>query len=243
MQKKILVVDDNDTVRTLLKMSLKSDKYSVYEATDGLTAIEVVKNEKPDLIISDILMPNMDGFEFCRSVREQSPVPTVPFIFLSSLGEISTELRGYRTGADDYLVKSNLKRPELITKVEKMLVKGQEYKEIESSISDGMVGRLTEISFIEIVQLLGMNKKSGVLRVSKDEELGQIFFKEGDIVHAEYLDTIGEQVIYQLAEWQRGVFKFQPEEINIESSITKTTMTIIMETCRFIDEKKGGPAQ
>jgi DNA-binding response OmpR family regulator len=239
MPKKILIVDDNDTVRTLLKMSLKSENFVVLEAPDGVSALDIVNEEKPDLIISDILMPNMDGFEFCRTVREQSPVPTVPFIFLSSLGEVSTELRGYRTGADDYLVKSNLKRPELLQKVNSMLEKGQEYKKIESSIGDGMVGKLSDLSLIEVVQLLGMNKKNGTLRVSKDEELGQIFFKDGKIIHAEYKDKISEQAIYELSEWTNGVFKFEPNEVDVEETIQTSTMNIIMECCRLLDEKRN----
>lgn len=239
MPKKILIVDDNDTVRTLLKMSLKSENFVVLEAVDGSSAIGIVNEEKPDLIISDILMPNMDGFEFCRLVRETSPVPTVPFIFLSSLGEVSTELRGYRTGADDYLVKSNLKRPELLQKVHSMLEKGQEYKKIESSIGEGMVGKLTDLSLIEVVQLLGMNKKNGTLRVSKDEELGQIFFTEGQIVHAEFKDHAGEQAVYELAEWTSGVFKFEPSDVEVDATIETSTMNIIMECCRLLDEKRN----
>ena len=240
MAKKILIVDDNDTVRTLLKMSLKNDNFIVLEAVDGVSAFEVVKIENPDLIISDILMPNMDGFEFCREVREKSEVPTVPFIFLTSLGEVSTELRGYRTGADDYLIKSNLKRPDLLKKVEEMLEKGQEYKKIESVIGEGMVGKLTDLSFIEIVQLLGMNKKIGVLRVSKDEELGQIFFENGQIIHAEFQGLDGLDIINHLAEWEYGIYKFEPKEkLSVDKTITKSTMDIIMDCCRFLDEKKN----
>lgn len=239
MPKKILIVDDNDTVRTLLKMSLKSEKFVVLEAAEGQAALDIVNAEKPDLIISDILMPNMDGFEFCRKVRETSPVPTVPFIFLSSLGEVSTELRGYRTGADDYLVKANLKRPELLAKVESMLEKGQEYKKIESSIEDGMVGKLSDLSIIEVIQLLGMNKKNGTLRVSQNEALGQIFFKDGQIIHGTFNDLAGEQAVFALSEWTTGVFKFEPAEVDVEQTIHTSTMNIIMECCRLMDEKQS----
>jgi DNA-binding response OmpR family regulator len=239
MKKKILIVDDNDTVRTLLKMSLKNDDYEILEAADGLSGLDIVHAKKPDIIISDILMPNMDGFEFCRIVREKSEIPTVPFIFLTSLGEVSTELRGYRTGADDYLVKSNLKRPDLIEKVEKMLEKGQEYKKVESVMSEGMVGKLTDLTFIEIVQLLGMNKKTGLLRVSKDEELGQVFLNDGQIHHVEFSgDVDGEEILAHMAEWEYGIYKFEPKNIDVTKTITKSTMDIIMDCCRIIDEKK-----
>jgi len=240
MTKKILIVDDNDTVRTLLKMSLKNDDFVILEAADGVSGVEIVKAEKPDLIISDILMPNMDGFEFCRVVREGSEVPTVPFIFLTSLGEVSTELRGYRTGADDYLVKSNLKRPELLEKVEQMLEKGQEYKKVESVIGEGIVGKLTDLSFIEVVQLLGMNRKTGVLRVSKDEELGQIFFDSGQIIHAEFQSLEGLEIINHLAEWEYGIYKFEPHDApTVDKTIEKSTMDIIMDCCRHMDEKRS----
>jgi DNA-binding response OmpR family regulator len=239
MSKKILIVDDNETIRTLLKMSLKKQNYEIIEATDGELGYEKAMQEKPDLIISDILMPRMDGFEFCRKVRESPVIPTVPFIFLTSLSEVSTEVRGYRTGADDYLVKSNLKKEELIGKVEMMLTRSGEYKKLESVMHEGLTGKLENLSMIEVVQLLGMNKKTGVLAITSKQQTGEVYFDEGRIVYSKCGDSLGEQSIYKMAEWSEGIFKFEPKTIDIEQNIATSTMNLIMEACRIMDEKKA----
>jgi DNA-binding response OmpR family regulator len=239
MGKKVLIVDDNETVRTLLRMSLRKSQLEVLEASDGEKGFEIANTEKPDLIISDVLMPKMDGFEFCRKVREQSSIPTVPFIFLTSLAEVSTEVRGYRTGADDYLVKSNIKRENLIEKVEAMLAKSNEYKRLESVMHDGLVGNLTDLNIIELIQLLGMNKKSGALFLTTGSIKGEVYFVGGRILHAQTENLVGEDAIYKLAEWNDGLFKFEPKEIVIEPTIRTTTMNLIMEACRRMDEKKS----
>ena len=237
---KILIVDDNETVRTLLKISLQKETFDVIEASDGLLGYEMVVKEKPDLIVSDILMPNMDGFEFCRKVREESEVPGVPFIFLSSLAEISTELRGYRTGADDYLVKSNLKKQELIEKINDLLKKSEKYQSIEESMDDGLVGRIADMSLIEIIQLLAINKKTGVLRLSSEEKMGEIHFKEGNLFHASFVEEEAEKAIYRMIERESGVFRFLPGDLDpeISQTIMSSPMNVIMDCCRLMDEKQ-----
>lgn len=236
---KILIVDDNETVRTLLKLSLQKEAFTVIEAADGLMGYEIAISEKPDLIISDILMPNMDGFEFCRKVREESDVKGIPFIFLSSLAEISTELRGYRTGADDYLVKSNLKKHELIEKINNLLKKSEKYHSLEENMDDGLVGRVADMSLIEIIQLLAINKKSGVLRLSSGENIGEIIFKEGNLFDAKFSGENAEKAIYKMIEMENGIFRFVPGKIEEKTpTITSSPMNVIMDCCRLMDEKR-----
>jgi len=237
---KILIVDDNETVRTLLKISLKKENYEVFEAADGVSGFEMAESIHPQLIISDILMPNMDGFEFCRKVREESQDKSVPFIFLSSLSEITTELRGYRTGADDYLVKSDLKKHELLKKIETLLKKSEQYQSIEEKMDDGLVGRLAEMSMIEIIQLLALNKKSGLLKITSDDKAGEIFFKDGHLTHAVIDEIQGERAIHKMVEFETGIFRFLPngEKDPEIQTITNSAMNVIMDCCRILDEKR-----
>ncbi|HNF87104.1 MAG TPA: response regulator, partial [bacterium] len=138
MPKKILIVDDNKTVRTLLSINLRKENFEVIEAENGAEGLQMVNDHLPDLVISDIIMPQMDGFEFCRKVRETSKSPMVPFMFLTSIDQVATELRGLRTGADDYLIKSNIKKEELVGKVSAMLQKSNEYKQAENQMQEGL---------------------------------------------------------------------------------------------------------
>ena len=101
----ILVVEDEKVTRLVIANLLKREGYNVVGAVDGVDALRVLKGEKPDLILSDIHMPNMDGFAFFEKVQENPSVRQVPFIFLTSLTGQEHLMLGKELGVDDYLTK------------------------------------------------------------------------------------------------------------------------------------------
>lgn len=101
----ILIVEDDTLLREILREHLEANKYQVIEAASGLEAMQQMQIIQPDAIISDVSMPEMDGFEFCRHVRAIQNYQFIPFIFLSARGQIDDKLQGYQLGADEYLVK------------------------------------------------------------------------------------------------------------------------------------------
>ena len=103
MAAKILVVDDDDSLRELLCMHLASAGYEVSEAADGISAGYLVLKNPPDLILSDISMPYMDGFEFVAALKSDPTLPYIPVIFLTSLED--GDHRGKELGAVGYLTK------------------------------------------------------------------------------------------------------------------------------------------
>ncbi|MGK7920655.1 MAG: response regulator transcription factor [Trichodesmium sp.] len=119
-KKKILIVDDEDSLRTLLKRHLEFQGYEVKDANSGLDALSILEQEEPDLIVSDIMMPEMDGLEFCQRLRATNLGQLVPFIFLSSKGELEDRIVGLSMGADDYINKPFEMR-ELVAKIEAQL--------------------------------------------------------------------------------------------------------------------------
>lgn len=239
MAKKILIVDDNKTVRTLLSINLRKENFEVLEAENGVEGLEVVNEQMPDLVISDIIMPQMDGFEFCKQVRTTSKTPMVPFMFLTSIDQVATELRGLRTGADDYLIKSNIKKEELVGKVQAMLNKANEYKQAEKEMQDGLYGKFSDLSLVDVLQLLIMNKKTGVLTITRDSEKAELYFDDGRMLHAEYKKFVGEEAVYNLGEWKEGVFRFERTEVQVTPTIHTVTMNLLMEYCRITDERKN----
>jgi len=100
--KRILVVDDEPQITRVLRTSLSSHGYDLRVANDGETALEIMKDWSPDLIITDLSMPNMDGLELCRRLR---PSTKVPIIVLSVRGEERTKVQALDAGADDYVTK------------------------------------------------------------------------------------------------------------------------------------------
>lgn len=118
--KKILVVDDDPTLRTILTRFLTKNGYIVRVATSGIEALTVFAQDPPDLVVSDVMMPKMNGLEFCRHLRSSRSGQLVPFIFLSAKGEVEDRIKGHSMGADDYLTKPFEPR-ELMAKIESQL--------------------------------------------------------------------------------------------------------------------------
>jgi DNA-binding NarL/FixJ family response regulator len=118
--KKILVVDDDTTLRTALIRYLEKRGYLVQDAASGIEGLTSFEQDPPDLIVSDVLMPEMDGYEFCRRLRATRLGQLIPFIFLSSKGEVEDRVQGHSIGADDYLIKPFEPR-ELLAKIEAQL--------------------------------------------------------------------------------------------------------------------------
>ena len=101
---KILVIDDHADMRAYIRSCLE-DQFTVYEAADGLAGMAVARQQLPTLIISDVMMPAMDGMTFCQRIREDIEVSHIPVILLTAKTSVETQLNGFRNGADDYITK------------------------------------------------------------------------------------------------------------------------------------------
>lgn len=117
---KILVVDDEPGFVIVLARYLETQGYQVKCAKSGVEALQIFGQEAPSLVISDVLMPEMDGFEFCRRLRAMREGQLVPFIFLSGQNEIDAKVEGHSIGADDYLVKP-FQPQEILAKIKAQL--------------------------------------------------------------------------------------------------------------------------
>lgn len=102
MSNKILVVDDDLHICELLKLYLENENYTVYVANDGQSAVDIFAAKAPDLVLLDIMLPKMEGWQVCREIRKSS---SVPIIMLSAKGETFDKVLGLELGADDYVTK------------------------------------------------------------------------------------------------------------------------------------------
>jgi DNA-binding response OmpR family regulator len=115
--RKILVVDDEANLRRFVKLRLSRAGYKVFEASNGIEGLEQLYKVKPNLIVLDIMMPKMDGWETCRRIRE---VSDVPILILSAKGDRGSRVKGLDLGANDYLAKP-FAGFELLKKIESLL--------------------------------------------------------------------------------------------------------------------------
>ncbi|MGL5795451.1 MAG: response regulator transcription factor [Waterburya sp.] len=148
--KKILVVDDDSILRKVLQNSLEQKGYQVISVGSGKEALIKFNQDIPDIIVSDISMPEMDGFEFCRQLRSQPSGKLIPFIFLSAKNELDDRIQGHSIGADSYLSKP-FEMKELLANIEALIERSRRVHAeivhlIEQLVSSQSASVLTNIS-------------------------------------------------------------------------------------------------
>ncbi|MBS4197362.1 response regulator transcription factor [Lederbergia citri] len=118
---KILIVDDDSYIRELVSLLLRNEGFIIFEASDGVEALSIIDSEQVDMVILDIMMPNMDGWELCREIRT---FYDFPLLMLTAKRETSQKLKGFEMGTDDYLVKP-FEPLELVARVKALLKRYQ----------------------------------------------------------------------------------------------------------------------
>jgi two-component system, OmpR family, phosphate regulon response regulator PhoB len=120
MTAKVLIVEDEDAIVTLLTYNLEAAGYGVATSKSGDDAVHAVRDERPDLVILDWMLPGLSGIEICRQIRASLDTRALPIIMLTARGEEADRLRGLQTGADDYMVKP-FSVAELLARVQALL--------------------------------------------------------------------------------------------------------------------------
>ncbi len=121
MAKKILVIEDDKFLRELISQKLIKEGYDIAEAVDGEKGVESVKEEKPDLVLLDLILPGIDGFEVLSKIKSDPASAQIPIIILSNLGQKDDIERGLKMGAADYLIKAHFTPGEIIDKIRTVL--------------------------------------------------------------------------------------------------------------------------
>jgi len=132
-QKNILVVDDEKHIVRLVEVNLRRAGYEVLKAYDGKEALEVIAGQKPDMIILDVMMPQMDGFEVLKELRGNPETAEIPVIMLTAKAQDADVFRGWQAGVDSYLTKP-FSPMELLTFVKRIFASGEEGPEEESTV-------------------------------------------------------------------------------------------------------------
>jgi two-component system, OmpR family, alkaline phosphatase synthesis response regulator PhoP len=119
-EKKILVVDDEEHIQELIKFNLEKNSYKVITADNGKDAFEIAKEQQPDLVLLDLMIPGMDGLEVCKAIRREAAISSMPIIMITARGEELDKILGLELGADDYITKPFSVR-ELLARVKAIL--------------------------------------------------------------------------------------------------------------------------
>ena len=121
MAKTILIIEDDKFLKELIVRKLTEEGFGVSEAVDGEEGIKKIKEEKPDLVLLDLILPGIDGFEVLSQMRKESALSSIPVIILSNLGQKEDVEKGLKMGAVDYLIKAHFTPGEIIDKIKAAL--------------------------------------------------------------------------------------------------------------------------
>ncbi len=230
----ILIVDDSPLIRQVVADAFQPAGYEILTAADGSEALRVIAEARPDLIVSDILMPVMDGWRLCEEVRRVPETAGIPFIFLTTEKEVVKRVRGLRMGADDYLTKP-FAREELVARAERVLARTRQLRDI--SASEMLSGHTQHLSMADLLQILSLNGRTGTLRLDgPGGREGRIFFHEGRIVHAALGRVQGEKALFRMMMWPESHFNLEALPEKVTETIGATTASVLMDGFAHWDE-------
>ncbi len=118
---KILVVEDDKFLREMITRKLNKEGYQVSQAVDGKEGLKKIKEIRPDLILLDLIMPGVGGFEVLEKIKDNPELEEIPVVILSNLGQKSEVERGLNLGAEDFLIKAHFTPKEIIKKVKEII--------------------------------------------------------------------------------------------------------------------------
>ncbi len=218
----ILVVDDSRAILATMKEALSGAGYDVLTADDGDRAIALILGRKPDLIISDIQMPNLDGFFLCRLLKARPETSDIPFMFLTALDGVPKRLQGLEMGADDYIPKP-FDRDEVVLRVRNLLARAG--KGAAPQAAKGPVaGSVTDTPLADLLQMVSLDGKSARISLIRgggtedvaDENQARRFSETGEIVvagdrvlSASAGRQIGLKAAFRLFTWRHARFSLE----------------------------------
>ena len=233
-QRLILVVDDVPKMTRFIRMNLELEGYRVSEAIDGMEALKKVRDELPDLVLLDVMMPEMDGFETLEHIRERS---SVPVIMLTVKGEEEDKVRGLELGADDYVtkpfsareltsrIKALLRRTEISTLMEKTLVEIDDRLSIDFQRHEAWVeGERTKLRPTEYRLLYHLVNNAGWV-MSRETLLSKVWGPE-------YRDEI---------QYLRLYINYLRQKIEVNPADPRYILTERGIGYRFVDYRRDDP--
>lgn len=140
----IVAVDDDAAIVELIKINLEIQGHTVKTAPDGIEGFALVQQEKPALVILDLMMPNVDGYTVCQRIRKNPETANTPVLLLTALGQLDDKVKGFDSGADDYLIKP-FEIPELLVRVRALLRRSGQAPTTSAAKEILSVGHLTLI--------------------------------------------------------------------------------------------------
>jgi DNA-binding response OmpR family regulator len=233
MPAKILVVDDEAHLRRVVSLYLRARNYEVDTAENGLDAIHKIATDRPDVIVADIGMPGMDGFELCSRLRRDAATKTIPFIFLTAKDQDTDRIKARKVGSDDYLTKP-CPLEQLAERVDTIIDRIEQARKIPLD-RIGVSGQLEDVDVLDMIQMLELSQKTGALVLSHGERTGTLYFRDGVIVDADIRSPKRQEPLFVLLGWTAGRYLFLPDALPERMPITASLANLLIEDLRKLE--------
>lgn len=228
--KKVLIVDSLPDAAVGLQKSLTSSGYQVFLVHNGDEALSIAQSEQPDIIVSEVRLPQLDGHVLLNTVRADKKLSRCPFIFLSSQKKVEERIESIMLGADDYITKPYYIQ-EVIARIEMLLAEKDKRRS-----RDLFSGRLSEMNLVDIIQTLEVGQKSGILKLQRNGRQGEIHFQAGTVIDARYASYPPVESINKMFTWTEGVFQVQMTDIRGPRKLDLSNQELIRKGLHKIRE-------
>ena len=236
-KQQLLLVDSDAKSLRVMEVSLKNAGFSVTTAVNGVDALDKVTIAPPHLIISDTKMPEMDGFDLCKRLKQDERFNQIPFVFLTSQKSVADKVRGLELGVDDYLTKP-IYIKEIVTRI-KLLLQRREKERLERKDprTSGFTGNLSDMGLVDLVQTFEIGRKSGSVQVKLQDRSAALWFRDGKVVDVELGRFTGEAAFYRLLTYNDGLFSIEFGPVDRPDRIPLSSQGLLLEGMRRLDER------
>ena len=248
MLRSVLIADEDAAFRKYLAMPLTAQGFTIYEAADGSAAWQLAVQNRPWMILADISMPEVDGFEFCRRVRNHPMLSRLPLLFISGSDKYKERYRALQIGADDFLSK-NMPVRELLMRIQLLMTRysdlsASEPKAGTADVAGAFQGRIEVFGAPALLQMCAQGRLTGLFTSLAEDSHNTatvMGLREGDIISATVGSTSGVDAVYAFLAWTKGSFKFTPGDPGHGEPLAQSVEHLLLEGCRLLDESnKGG---
>ncbi len=234
-----LVVDDDELYRERAQKALEDIGLEVITARNGVDALGQALRRRPDVILSDVTMPEMDGWQLLRLIRSRPHLAQIPVIFLTRLTSDGERLLGYRLGVDDYVGKP-FTAAELGARVRRIIERTR--AQGGAPANKALRGDLAQVALPSMLSLVEMERRTGVLTLVRDDEMATLYLRDGAVVRidlaARHADKAPLERFFHVLDWTRGQFELAASDVATDDQVGFKTSYVLLEHARLRDEGK-----
>jgi len=235
---RIVVIDADPKNLQILRDSLESANFQVTTSENGQDAWSAIQTFKPDIVVSEVDIPGIDGFQLLEKLQKDPLGVSTPMVFLTNRRNLQDRIKGLRTGVKDYMIKP-LHVKEVIARLQMILRRLETFTEEDSAeTTRKIVGRLEEHNVEKLVEGYGLERRTGVLAIyNQDSRNGEIYFRDGCVVNARLANFRAEKAVYQMLPWDQGHYIMTFKEVNMDDEITVSNLGLLLQGFKRLQER------